>query len=88
MHCHDYDLLLLIPSLVAMTQLKSLPLGRYMPWIAAVAAATFLQPFYADIHYGYLLKANPQLNPHFFALLVFALYTAWLAWNPRSGERA
>lgn len=82
MHCHDYDLVLLIPGLVALacglgTEHKRLGL------LVAAATVTFVQPFYSEIHYGYLKYGHP-LNPHFIALFVIALSCAWIGWRQQS----
>lgn len=77
LHCHDYDLLLLIPGIVLAFRddvwaRVSMPLR----WVAWVAVVLFLQPFYNDIHYTYLLKDHGVINPHFLGLLVYSLIAA------------
>jgi hypothetical protein len=79
MHCHDYDLLLLIPGVVALAR-GTFNFGKWSPIVAAIAGAVFLQPFYAEIHYSYL-KSGAPLNPHFIALFVAALICAWTVWK-------
>lgn len=75
-HCHDYDLLLLVPGMVAVIRTQ---VWRDLPNAAKIAAmlgiASFLVPFYNDIHYSYLLRGGP-FNAHFAVLLVFAVYLA------------
>jgi hypothetical protein len=72
-HCHDYDLLLMVPGLVLFlkTQLwKDMRAVRKVAFILGLTA--FLPPFYNDIHYGYLLKGG-SINPHFLLLFLFTV---------------
>lgn len=77
-HCHVYDLLLLIPAILAL--IRS-PLVERVPTVTRMASlgimALFLIPVYVHIHYRYLLKGG-MINAHFLALLAFALYTGTL----------
>jgi hypothetical protein len=71
MHCHTYDLLLMVPSVVALAK----PMYRVKKTeaiVMALALLPFVEPFYAEIHYSYL-KTGLPLNPHFIALAVFAV---------------
>jgi hypothetical protein len=79
MHCHDYDLLLLIPGLVALA-MRLFDIGKWTPILVAVAGATFLQPFYAEIHYNYL-KTGAPINPHFIGLFLAALACGLAVWR-------
>jgi hypothetical protein len=72
LHCHDYDLVLMIPSLVA--YLKSGSTAMTPRWLlvpTVVLVPAFLLPFYADIHYGYLLKGG-LINPLFVGLVLYS----------------
>lgn len=72
-HCHDYDLLLLAPSLVVL--LRDDLQDKIPPWallVGMLAGMMFELPFYIYIHYDYLLK-NGLINPYFWALLALAI---------------
>jgi hypothetical protein len=73
LHCHDYDLILLIPGVVALV--KSQLWFEWPAWakgLVMVGVAPYLIPFYSDIHYGYLLRGG-VVNIHFWLLLVYAI---------------
>jgi len=73
LHCHDYDLLLLIPGLVTLQQnFVKLQNWRALAYLACATAVPFLIPVYASIHYDYLLK-GAIINPIFIALLAYSL---------------
>ena len=81
LHCHDYDLILLAPSIVALT--KYGPAARIPSYIvlAAIASAgVFMLPFYITIHYDHLLKGG-VINPQFVALLIWSLGLAAFAFK-------
>jgi Glycosyltransferase family 87 len=74
LHCHDYDLLLMIPGLVALVRSQlwnNVHTGVKLAIMLGLAA--FLLPFYNDIHYGYLLKGG-VVNLHFLLLLAFSIF--------------
>ncbi|HEY9793503.1 MAG TPA: hypothetical protein V6D22_24095, partial [Candidatus Obscuribacterales bacterium] len=81
LHCHDYDLLLLLPGMASLTRtvfwrkLSDWTKGAFMIGIAA-----FVLPFYNDIHYGFLLHGG-TINPHFLLLLGFSFAMIISAWN-------
>jgi hypothetical protein len=73
LHCHDYDLLLLIPGLITLKQnFAKLQKLRALAYLACLAAVPFLTPVYASIHYDYLLK-GAMINPIFLTLLAYSL---------------
>ncbi len=78
-HCHDYDLLLMAPSLALAFSGGLLraapPLCRLAVFLAI---GLFLMPLYQYVHYDLLLQGAP-VNPHFLALALVALTLAWLA---------
>lgn len=83
LHCHDYDLLLLIPSAVAALKLglaESLP--EWTKLAAILGTVLFLLPVYKFIHYDYLLGGAP-MNPLFVCLLVAAASACFLAYKSR-----
>lgn len=81
LHCHEYDLLLLVPAVVAL--LKS-DLVKHIPMPAQIAALVMLIPLllptYLDIHYKYMLKGG-LYNPYFFILAIYSLYVSYLVWS-------
>lgn len=71
-HCHDYDLVLLIPGLVAaflqgQREQKALP-----PLLIILGSLPFMLPIYIPLHYFYLLKGG-VVNPYFGLLLADAV---------------
>jgi hypothetical protein len=73
LHCHDYDLLLLIPGLITLKQnFAKLQKLRALAYLGCLAAVPFVIPVYASIHYDYLLK-GAMINPIFIALLAYSL---------------
>jgi len=73
LHCHDYDLLLLVPGLITLKQnFAKLQKLRALAYLACLAAVPFLIPVYASIHYDYLLK-GAMINPIFVTLLAYSL---------------
>ena len=81
LHCHEYDLLLLVPALAAL--LKS-DLVKQIPTPAQIAGLIvlipFLLPLYLDVHYKYMLKGG-LYNPYFFILAIYSLYVSYLVWS-------
>jgi hypothetical protein len=81
LHCHDYDLVLLVPGLVALARTEA-----WRCWsptvkaIFAVGLAPFLLPLYQSIHYGHLIGGG-LVNPHF--VLLAALSVAVLVAEAR-----
>ncbi len=73
LHCHDYDLILLTPSIVALFKYRQ-KLTKFV-WLLGCCALTglvFFLPVYIEIHYDYVLK-GAVVNPCFIALLLFAI---------------
>ena len=81
LHCHDYDLLLLAPSIVSLVRFE--PAARIpapVTLTAVLAAGVFMVPVYVMIHYQYLLKGG-LLNPGFIVLFIGAAALAFFAWR-------
>lgn len=79
LHCHNYDLLLLLPSLAAFARsglIGNLP--RWLSYCLLACGGIFFMPFYNKIHYEYLL-AGGVINPFFLILSGFAILLATLA---------
>ena len=73
LHCHDYDLILLTPSIIIL--LKYADKWKRCRWLLPIFAAvimSFMLPFGISIHYDYLLKGG-LINPYFWLLLTLAL---------------
>lgn len=68
-HCHDYDLLLLVPSIVSLVKsgLVKNPPG-WLVFVGLACTLPFLLPFYVEIHYQYLLQGG-LINPLFWLLV-------------------
>ncbi|MBI4533189.1 MAG: DUF2029 domain-containing protein [Candidatus Melainabacteria bacterium] len=78
-HCHNYDLLLLLPSLVILV--KTSPIGTLPIWwktVLVLATTTLLLPIYIFVHYSYLLQGG-FINPYFWTLLALSCYVLILA---------
>jgi hypothetical protein len=85
LHCHDYDLLFLLPGMVLLTRTQLwTQMGIWAKTAMMLGLSTFLIPFYSDIHYGYLL-AGGLINPHFVLIALLALFLLVAAW--RTPER-
>jgi hypothetical protein len=83
LHCHDYDLLLLIPVVVAVFKLNLLATVPEAVKLLIIAGSTMLLlPLYKYIHYDYLLAGGP-FNPIFAILLVAAVGLPFLVHNSR-----
>jgi hypothetical protein len=80
LHCHDYDLILLAPSLLALMKSSA---ARYIPaWLklaGILAAPLFLLPAYIFVHYHGLLNGGMLVNPLFVVLLIFSVVSFWSA---------
>lgn len=73
LHCHDYDLILLTPSIIALFKYRQ-KLKRFS-WLLGCCGFVglfFFLPVYVEIHYAYLLK-GAVINPCFIGLLIFAI---------------
>jgi hypothetical protein len=84
LHCHDYDLILLVPTAIAL--LKTSTARKLPTWLklaAIVSLPLFLLPLYTYIHYGGLLNGM-RINPLFFVLLIFSVVTFSLSLTAKS----
>lgn len=78
LHCHNYDLLLLLPTVVVYmfgASTKALPVKRKLVWLIAILP--LMMPVYNKIHYEYLLVGG-RINLLFLDLLLVAV--ASLVW--------
>ena len=75
LHCHNYDLLLLVPGLACVVGYH---LYRGMPrWpnlAASIAVLVMIMPIYNKIHYDYLLKGG-LINPFVIKLIVMTFWS-------------
>jgi len=87
LHSHFYDVLLLLPSLMACFRTKWAGSSPLVLRVAIVIGlALFTIPIYALIHYQYLLKGG-VINPYFLALFAYAIWVAAAAWKFREDFR-
>ena len=79
LHCHDYDLILLTPSIVVLCKYRQkFETFKWLLVPCALVGASFVLPIYLEIHYAYLLR-GAVFNPYFFGLLIFAISVFVLA---------
>lgn len=74
MYWHYYDMLLLMPGLIALTTRGYW--SQFPPICRAIlllGVLFFLLPFYIFVHYYYLLKMNGPINPMFWTMLSFSI---------------
>jgi hypothetical protein len=84
LHCHDYDLLLLVPTAVAL--LKTSAARKLPTWLklaVILSFPVFLLPAYTYIHYEGLLRGM-TVNPLFVVLLILSLVTYAIVAGARS----
>lgn len=72
MHCHTYDLLLLVPTIILIFNDSLVPFGQGWKLGVMFGVIAFLLPFSIEIQHNYLLKGG-QFNPWFFLLLPLAI---------------
>ncbi|MBY0551563.1 MAG: DUF2029 domain-containing protein [Candidatus Obscuribacterales bacterium] len=81
LHCHDYDLLLLAPSIVSLVRFEpAAKIPAPVTLLAVGAGGVFMVPIYVMIHYQYLLKGG-AVNPGFIVLLIGSIALATFAWK-------
>lgn len=84
LHCHSYDLLVLIPGILAMCRA---PFAKRFPavlqLIAFPALGVFMIPFAIYIHYDYLMKGG-VINPMFVILFLYSLFISVVVWKHSS----
>ncbi|MBA3856669.1 MAG: hypothetical protein C0507_07120 [Cyanobacteria bacterium PR.3.49] len=83
MHCHTYDLLLLIPTILLIFNDAVMPFNQIWKLAVMLGAIVFVLPLSVEIQHDYLLKGG-QFNPWFFLLLPLsvALLAQVLKKNP------
>lgn len=93
-HCHHYDLLLLIPSIIVSLQLSKedsiqVPNSSIIKVLAIAITLTFLIPIYMPMRYNYLIKGGVW-DPTFFVLATYAVTTFVCCWraSPRNNTEA
>jgi hypothetical protein len=73
LHCHDYDLILLTPSIIILVKYADKwKRCRWLLPIFGLIILSFMLPFGISVHYDYLLKGG-AINPYFWELLALAL---------------
>jgi hypothetical protein len=84
-HCHHYDLLLLIPSIILSLQISKedsiqIPQTTLIKILAVAIVACFLFPVYMPMRYDYLMKGG-TFDPTFFLLASYAVTTFICCWR-------
>lgn len=72
LHCHTYDLLLLVPTIILMFNDSVIKFGQGWKLTVLLGAIVFVLPVSIEIQYDYLLKGG-QFNPWFFLLAPLAV---------------
>jgi hypothetical protein len=76
LHCHNYDLILLLPTIAALIG-TGLTVSSLLTIPVICVGFTFLAPVYGKLHYDYLLRGG-LVNPFFLVLVLFsAAVTYW-----------
>jgi len=71
LHCHNYDLLLLLPTCFVLCQCWRIKTFQPLVCKSFLSLLLFMLPIYSWIHYYYLLRGG-IINPLFFSLVVFS----------------
>lgn len=71
MHCHTYDLLLLVPTIILIFSEAIMPFGPVWKLAIMLGGIAFMLPLSIEFQYAYLLKGG-QFNVWFFLLLPLA----------------
>jgi len=80
-HLHNYDLLLLIPSIVLLSSYSLTGfLFRLRLFIIGLMALVFIIPIYVALHYFYVLRGG-LINPFFWTTLVYAIGALIIEWR-------
>lgn len=80
MHCHTYDLLLLIPTIIMIFNDSLIPFGQSWKLAVMLGTIVFVLPVSIEIQHGYLLKGG-TLNPWFFLLLPLGIALFLRVWK-------
>ncbi|MBC7996929.1 MAG: DUF2029 domain-containing protein [Leptolyngbya sp.] len=72
MHCHNYDLLLITPTILLLFSDKVIAFNSGWKLATIYAGSIFLLPVALNVHNDYLMKGG-VLNPYFFLLLIFGV---------------
>jgi len=80
MHCHTYDLLLLVPTVIMIFNDSVFPFGQIWKLAVMLGTIVFVLPVSIEIQHNYLLKGG-QLNPWFFLLLPLGIALFTRAWK-------
>ncbi|MBS2000258.1 MAG: DUF2029 domain-containing protein [Cyanobacteria bacterium SZAS LIN-5] len=87
LHCHNYDLLLLLPTVVVYmfgASTQSVPLKRKL--LCLIAIVPLMMPIYNKIHYEYLLVGG-RINLLFLDLFAVAVASVvWLQFGKQESE--
>jgi hypothetical protein len=92
-YCQNYDLVILIASVIAFFKLLPLvpmskPLRIACLIVVAACLLVFELPFYTFIHYTYLAHGLITINPFFVSLCVLSALFIWTALKVCASESA
>jgi hypothetical protein len=73
LHCHSYDLILLVPTMIIIFADAVIPFGDRFKLALIMGSLIFLMPLAILIHYFYLLQGG-KINVWFIALLIMELF--------------
>lgn len=86
LHCHDYDLLLLTPSVIALTKFPpAAKMNSLVAMTALLSSGIIMLPIYIIVHYQWLLTGG-VVNPQFIVLLFWAVCLAVFAFRHLNKE--
>jgi hypothetical protein len=85
-YCHNYDLVLLIPSVIAFFKLKSLQALNKATRIACIVVVAlcllvFEMPIYTRIHYDFLQHPILTVSPLFCSLSIMSIIFVTMAYR-------
>ncbi len=85
LHCHTYDLLLLVPTIILMFNDSVIKFGQVWKLTVLLGAIIFVLPVSIEIQYDYLLKGG-QFNPWFFLLVPLAVALLFKVFRPTKAQ--
>jgi hypothetical protein len=71
-HCHFYDLVLVIPGVVALFMTANRREKAVVPLLVILGSLPFMVPIYVPLHFTYLLRGG-MVNPYFFLLAIYSV---------------
>ena len=87
MHCHTYDLLLMVPTIILIFNDSLIPFGQVWKLAVMLGTIVFVLPLSIEIQHNYLLKGG-QFNPWFFLLLPLSVALFIQTWKQAPKDMA